>query len=1775
MADTQSWLNVNDDSWWSLYVPEPSADMANVRSGLRKNERACQYFVKNLPPVCSHWSLSERRCTVEVKPFKSNYPSHYNQGNCDVIGRASRCDYYTPTEYEEGYDEGWVCIAPCSSRTGLIKPLDRASNDYRAESVDIDEIAGYNEVGGIGRCDGHGLGTGETPSDSNTFSKLDKKITKCRYYRPWSMGFGSVKPRPGVTDFIGSSGPTGPKHERITYKEALAQVYNDFERYLPFSFDVYNFRAKYQKCEYWAGDEGGVFTIVDYGSINGYRTYFMECRDPTTGNDIFFSNVGNYCTCTDAACNAYKYSTFDLTGGPSDSAPQLLTTYIWSEDAGSYVCNGAKPECPCYTGKWVSCIDDQMKTGMRISADQILELRFWASFWEDRKEYDDFFQQRPGNNPNDPTTSKIYTFSHWVRGEDMPDGLMKGYEVDLCVPAPAWNREFDPDKYITSTSIDYPKFRVETGTKQPGKPSYPTLIRRLELDNNLKQLDVFYPYMFDDEDAYSDAVICDPQYQGKMYIKRGNSLDGDSIIIVGATIPNTTVYVFNMADSDVKNNMPKIIRDNKNARKIVAEARDSVFSDIESGLKTVKALCSIYAVKTESGEDGVFITDPLPLIYNRANEWVVVAEFDDDTYEWRKRYTYSSWCGGIILQTGFTYEEDGTANQLPTGFWPNATFRGRTIPLGDTDAVGTLMSANSVTVPDLWFGDTAYYDYCKKEVTTTTTVTKWGRIGNSSKVWVEIEDINLNSVLEWEIVDATMSITGTTFCEGQSSVKMDVVYPTEFSEQVNLLPNACILKPKSNKIYGFHKSECTLSITYKYQTITNNTTAGDNETIVFPPGLGSSSVSARSTRYTLSGKESFTVSGVYSDTVSLLALFTDSNGRVVSSFSTKLIANVPTINCSSVEIEYRYSAKALVYLMDPSTGFRTKPFTPVATGDTRTHYERPPCGDHVCNKYDCRGPMWYPFDDCATVEYYNEFGSAASCINMYPGGRNRQDYRFCQVQMAHTWVREASWAAVCDILWKYYYSKVEDPGSIRFAGSAAAVSMVNAELFLENDWDMPPFGNDGRDMVERFMSHDFMSHFDSTASARNEWMPLLIDDDTFYFTCNSLEQNSNSVGTTNCFTPVCQMNFLVCNSISETLDYTNFYRWEEVVDVSHRANCTYPKPVYETPVGYGVSFYYFLNNDTAWLWENFWEDIERDVGSDDESAKIDFVLFEYPEYQYDMYKEQFRYVCDEDVWTITYNAPVIEDGVYKTHPSIRLGDGEQRFFETRYNNVWDSSSSSYVSGYNSDYVTWNDECNGTVDGSGDDDGSGSGTSIYYKTDPNKDAEWDHDENIIFDDEAVDTKAEATALNRRRKTGEDPYSVPVDIYSYFNRGIIVKIKRENLKYLPYSESLLDVEITADVFSEEDVGWYYSPDTDVTLSIVDSEAVSFCPSKILIVGMEGALYDETLETNKIFCRPGITIIGNIIDGTSESLYSSDTVRNDKTDSYLQFEKTIELDITPLKMTEDRLLSMDIELTIPSDRYVYLTDIYVYYPTYVDRTEYIRVYERKYTVSNYNTNSKPNLDGPDRILTYRPDDGVNAAMYQSSVYFPVFSTEFPNEISTRNKMRSIAAGERKEPVRLTEFSVKESIDVSVGTLLNVENDAQREIYEDAIDRESGWDTISFSCIFPPKLESFMNKYGILKPSLGTCSFVSKLSDWNDLSIKDSYDGGFAFWQPQGHYWANSEYVTRERCFIYGPVSTLYNCDFIHADTSLANTVVSPLHALWWARIEYINQVWGRESG
>jgi hypothetical protein len=399
-----------------------------VSTGLRKGYttqakawRTCQYFLKGMPSVCQYWKDSGDGSTFycsygEDEDETTEIPSGYNSGYCDFLGRRDWCDKYDAVG-ESDPDER-VCVAPNPYLSGLGKRAEGQEAPIM-QAVPISEIDGYNDDGsGVGLCDCYGMGrgaqgctvVGNIAVDAGS-EEIEKQLSVlpiiCNYYNPAHIGFGAKEPQ------------TLPKAADGTYDPADVDaayelIDQPLEDRLPVSFEIYNARANLQKCQWWDKDNGSLF-IMDQGDISLLDESDGDPFDPVTGRIEF-------CKCTDSLADDYNTR---VTGGG------FLMGNVWAK-AGGPICNGARPECPCYSGKWEYLTNEKMLPGMPLTANQILELRFWVADWESQEQYDDYFTIRP-NYSDDPDTPSIYTFSHWNKLNALvpEESIMAGKKLDL------------------------------------------------------------------------------------------------------------------------------------------------------------------------------------------------------------------------------------------------------------------------------------------------------------------------------------------------------------------------------------------------------------------------------------------------------------------------------------------------------------------------------------------------------------------------------------------------------------------------------------------------------------------------------------------------------------------------------------------------------------------------------------------------------------------------------------------------------------------------------------------------------------------------------------------------------------------------------------------------------------------------------------------------------------------------------------------------------------------------------------------------------------------------------------------------------------------------------------------------------------------------------------------------------------------------------------------------------------------------------------------------
>jgi len=108
---------------YSEQQADPRSKEDQITSGLReKSLLSCQYWIKGVGSVCSYWNGSKCSYPRTAK----NFPSGYNHGYCDYLGRRNTCDKYDGTVDNENYQ----CIAPNIFLSGLGKVAGKTDTGY-------------------------------------------------------------------------------------------------------------------------------------------------------------------------------------------------------------------------------------------------------------------------------------------------------------------------------------------------------------------------------------------------------------------------------------------------------------------------------------------------------------------------------------------------------------------------------------------------------------------------------------------------------------------------------------------------------------------------------------------------------------------------------------------------------------------------------------------------------------------------------------------------------------------------------------------------------------------------------------------------------------------------------------------------------------------------------------------------------------------------------------------------------------------------------------------------------------------------------------------------------------------------------------------------------------------------------------------------------------------------------------------------------------------------------------------------------------------------------------------------------------------------------------------------------------------------------------------------------------------------------------------------------------------------------------------------------------
>jgi len=222
----------------------------------------------------------------------------------------------------------------------------------------------------------------------------------------------------------------------------------------PLNLKVYNLRARIAPCCFWDGAPGD-FSKDASGKLSPvYFPVSTDESDPEATIEFpasFDAGTSEETKCTLAAAAPWQ-------------------TLFTEDNPTAYGCNGAKAECPFYTGpKFTEVVDDKMELGNRVTAKQIMELRFYSDNWKEI---------------SDPR-------AEWERRFEQPDIWAWARDGDATNEAGGGATDGNGNPLVQRVTIsdlntDTPTFDVDPsrpvseGTETVGGvPNFPSLVREL------------------------------------------------------------------------------------------------------------------------------------------------------------------------------------------------------------------------------------------------------------------------------------------------------------------------------------------------------------------------------------------------------------------------------------------------------------------------------------------------------------------------------------------------------------------------------------------------------------------------------------------------------------------------------------------------------------------------------------------------------------------------------------------------------------------------------------------------------------------------------------------------------------------------------------------------------------------------------------------------------------------------------------------------------------------------------------------------------------------------------------------------------------------------------------------------------------------------------------------------------------------------------------------------------------------------------------------------
>jgi len=1025
----------------------------------------CIYWVKE-PGVCGNWDPSIPACSDETATY---YPY------CNFIGTLSDCSKY------DGSGTKFMCVRPDPSRTlpnrktgqAWVKVPTTAEGSTTEDVEDIenagnfDAIQAYND----GECDGKGFGVYTTPSGQTRI---------CDGYVPYGLDFGPIVPT---------------KDEHIDEYEFTSV--SGFSSRLPLNYEIYNKKALLSRCYWWKGAPNDFAPlVVSSGIVVTIPTVSgsFKCQYPNDSDEI----------------KKHKKFKYD------------------SEDLHAYLppCNGAVSSCPYYTGVcWEYCIDEKLRSGDKVSAQQILELRYYLR----RNKWTKDSYKKAFKEP------ELYAWKGKIDYID-DNQILSVNEVKYKIPA---------IKVSLDDSDDFKDFKVKTedcvlttGTPNVDdhKKHYPSLVKSIHNYPTAPIIRSIFTKIpgieitTNSEGAGEETATS----SGSQTVFETADFNHKHILLVGDVFYySTNTYALNLMDKDI--DIPSDIKSflddydsMEDAKQNLVDTYDDLYFKLDCYLDYLIEYYPDHLIKSSmSGEEGMFYIKALSFW---GDNTIVVLDKGSGRWEFDKINIKKIFCGGVIGQTSFSIIGEGGTTYLPAyerdfGAYinNNGEIKFSFFPLSRYGQLaGMYMDGVCKKLPSL-LNPPSYNTYeltyrlVKKKVAENLVIEAKDMtvIGNAGYILIEIpdDDNELHDCIKpWKIEGyfrLKYPSNNETDAQRRSNtptqdeyVDMEVV-----TQDSSLMPsNQCLIKPTDIKKFRSVCKDVTLEIekVYQYDRVTVKSENDiDGEVVKESFISGDDKVQYRVLLDLEVSGNSATLKGFGYDSLTAAALIKGASGHIVGQVKSKLITWIRQPYCRDVEIYYSWDAYYKHYTLLPeywcygNTGVRH-------ALDTVSQSFTPPCGDHNLSFFSEIGPMWYPYNDCDNYARYNVVTQLTEydtqIMELFPKDPSGTPHGSFDMRMLGpadnfgvTSDSHASiWACHCD--WSYEnYQKITENIFNGYARYRGGISAYDLYMLTRFGGRAPKFGNVYRDYLKSYRSMDNVQYYyllQDNYIVLRKWVPM-------------------------------------------------------------------------------------------------------------------------------------------------------------------------------------------------------------------------------------------------------------------------------------------------------------------------------------------------------------------------------------------------------------------------------------------------------------------------------------------------------------------------------------------------------------------------------------------------------------------------------------------------------------------------------------------------------------